>query len=132
MGTIRNAGSIPLNQQPMGTVPDVSGALQDYYQSMVFMPVVKTVAGFVVSEVGSPINFRGNLQPLSERRLALKPEGERGWTWFMLHCDTALQLDIDDVVQWRGKATRVMGRKDFALYGYIYYELVQDWTGSGP
>ena len=132
MSPIRNAGSIPLSQQASGTVPDVSGALQDYFQPMIFETVSKTVNGFVVQETGNPIYFRGVLQPLSGRVLALKPEGQRAWSWLQLHADIALVLNVDDVVLWRGKQTRVMTRKDFSLYGYSYYELCQDWTGSGP
>lgn len=129
---IRNAGSIPLNQQPSGTTPDVSGALQDYYQPMVFSPVVKTIVGYQVDETANPINFRGTWQPLSPRVLMLKPEGQRAWSWFLLHSDMALVLNVDDVVIWRGKQTRVMARKDFGLYGYVEYHLMQDWEGSGP
>ena len=132
MSVIRNAGNIPLDMQAMGTVPDVSGALQDYYQSMVFTPVTKTVSGYQVIETANPINFRGAVQPFSERRLLMKPEGQRSWSWFLLFSDTALIVNTDDVVLWRGKQTRVMARKDYALYGYVQYELVQDWTGAGP
>lgn len=132
MSIIRNAGFIPLNDQAAGMTPDVSGAIQNYYQPMVFTVVGKVVEGFVVQETPTNTNFRGVLQPLSNRQLALKTEGQRAWSWFLLHSDLALSLNVDDVVNWRGKQTRVMARKDFSLYGYVQYELVQDWTGSGP
>lgn len=132
MTLIRNAGDFPLSHQPAGTVPDVSGAMQDYFQPMTFSPVGKVVNGFVVVETSAPINFRGVMQPLSERRLALKPEGQRAWSWFLVNADLATVVNVDDVVIWFGKQTRVMARKDFGLYGYSQYELVQDWTGSGP
>lgn len=127
---IRNAGSIPLNEQAQGTVPDVSGALQSYYQPMVFEPVQKTITGYQIVETGNPINFRGVIQPLSGRQLMMKPEGERSWNWSLLHCDTALTLSPDDVVYFRGKPTRVMTQKPFGLYGFYVYELVQDWEGG--
>jgi hypothetical protein len=131
MSTIANAANKPLFAKA-GTVPDVSGALQDYYQPMVFEPLVKTVQGFQVSETSNPINFRGVVQPFTDRQLALKPEGQRAWTWLWLHSDPVLTLQVDDVVMWNGKQTRVMARKDQALYGFVEYQLVQDWTGSGP
>lgn len=131
MSKIYNAASKPISFK-QGTVPDVSGALQDYYQQMVFELVEKTVSGFQVIENSDPINFRGVVQPFTERQLLLKPEGQRAWSWFLLHADTALTLNVDDVVLWLGKQTRVMTRKDFALYGYVEYHLVQDWTGAGP
>lgn len=129
--TIANGCNTPINQRT-GTVPDVSGALQDYFQPMTFEPVGKVVNGFQVVETGTAITFRGTAQPLTERQLMLKPEGQRAWSWFLVHSDPVLSLNVDDVVVWNGKQTRVMARKDFAIYGYVEYSLVQDWTGAGP
>lgn len=129
--TIPNGANRPLTFQ-QGTVPDVSGALQDWFQAMVFTRVVKTTVGFQLEETAVDVNFQGVIQPLTERQLALKPEGERAWTWFMLHADPVLTLQVDEVVTWLGKQTRVASRKDYAMYGHVIYELVQDWLGSGP
>lgn len=131
MSKIANAANLPLFHKA-GTVPDVSGALRDYFQAMVFTRVQKQIIGHQVLETPVPVNFQGIIQPLTERQLFLKPEGQRAWTWFQLHADPVLTLQVDDVVIWRGKQTRVMARKDFELYGYVEYHLVQDWTGAGP
>lgn len=131
MSTIANGANKPLFAKA-GTVPDVSGAMQDYYQDVVFAPVQKTVVGFQVVETENPINFRGVIQPFTERQLLLKPEGQRAWTWFTLNSDPVLTLQVDDVVMWNNKPTRVMSRKDYALYGFVEYTICQDWTGSGP
>lgn len=132
MGFFEMAANKPLNESGMGSLPDVREALLDCYQAMVFTPVIKTTEAFEMVETGNPLSFRGFWQPLTSRALMLKPEGQRSWTWFMLHADPAIVLNTDDVVIWRGKQTRIMARKDYANYGYVYYELVQDWTGSGP
>jgi len=129
--TIANGCNKPLFDKS-GDVPDVSGALQSYYQNMVFEPVGKVVNGFQVIETGTPINFRATAQPFTERQLLLKPEGQRAWSWFMFHADPSLTVNVDDVVIWKGVQTRIMARKDFAIYGYIEYHAVQDWTGAGP
>lgn len=129
--TIANAANKPLFDKA-GTVPDVSGAMQDYYQPMSFEPLQKTVSGFQVVEQAEPINFQGVIMPFSPRQLLLKPEGQRSWTWFALYADPVLKLETDDVVLWKGIQTRVMARTDFGLYGYVLYELVQDWTKAGP
>lgn len=128
---IANAASQPLFAKA-GTVPDVSGALQDYFQAIVFERVQKTVTGFQVLETPDPINFQGIIQPFTDRQLLLKPEGQRAWTWLWVHADPVLTLQVDDVVLWQGKQTRVMSRKDFTLYGFVEYHCVQDWTGVGP
>lgn len=131
MATIANGSNRPLNTQA-GTVPDVSGALKDYFQPMIFELVTKTTAGFQLVENAEAIEFMGVLQPFSARDLAIKPEGQRAWTWLKLHADPVLTLQVDDVVSYLGTATRVMARTDYRLYGFVEYQLVQDWTGSGP
>ena len=129
--TIPNAKDIPLNQQA-GTVPQMSGALTDWFQPMVFGRVTKRTVANQVVETKVPVNFRGVIQPLSERKLMLKPEGERAWTWLQLHSDVGLELNVDEIITYHGVQTRVMALNDYSLYGYMEYHLVQDWTGSGP
>jgi hypothetical protein len=130
-GTIVNAKDRPLNSQA-GTVPEVSGAMRDWFQPMTFGRVVKRTVANQVVETKTPVNFRGVIQPLSERKLILKPEGQRAWTWLQLHSDVSLKLEVDEVVTYNGVQTRVMAQNDYSLYGYIEYQLVQDYTGSGP
>lgn len=129
--TIVNGKNTPLNARA-GTVPDVSGALQDWFQSMVFGIVTKRTVGFQVYETQEDVNFRGVIQPLRERALMMKPEGQQAWTWFQVHSDISLDLQVDADIRYLGVQYRVMARKDFKLYGYMEYHLVQDYTGSGP
>ena len=131
MQTIFNASSQPLNIKS-GSIPDVSGALKDYFQIMTFTKIVKSIIGFENFETPTPINFQGVLYPMTGRRLELKPEGQRAWTWLILYADPVITLEVDEVVVYNNKQTRVMSQKDFGLYGYVEYELVQDFTGSGP
>jgi len=128
---ISNAKDRPLFAAA-GTVPDVSGAMTDYFQPMTFIRVLKEVLGFQAVETPTPIHFQGVIQPFTERQLFLKPEGQRAWTWLWLHADPVLTLEVDEVVTYNGIQTRVMSRKDYGLYGYVEYHLVQDWQGAGP
>lgn len=129
--TIANGANQPINVQT-GSIPDVSGALKDWFQPMTFTLVEKETVGFQVVETATDITFQGVIQPLSGRRLQLKPEGERAWNWSLLHAEPVLTLQVDDVVIYLGVQTRIMSRKDFGIYGYVEYEIVQDWTGAGP
>lgn len=128
---ISNAANTPLNAAA-GDVPDVGGALLGYFQPMTFTRVTKTTEAFQAVETPQAFSFRGVIQPLTDRRLALKPEGQRAWTWLLLHAEPSLKLDVDEVVTYLGVQTRIMARKDYTLYGYVQYELVQDWEGAGP
>lgn len=128
---IANAANQPLYKQ-QGTVPDVSGAMKDWFQPMIFEQVIKTTTGYQVAETAEPFYFQGTIQPFTDRQLMLKPEGQRAWTWYTLHADPVLTLQVDEVVFYLGVQTRVMARRDYGIYGYVEYHLVQDWTGSGP
>lgn len=134
--TIVNASNIPLSEQ-QGTVPNLGTGLNDWFQVMTFTRVVKTVVAFQAVEVGTPIVFRGLIQPLSGRELAMKPEGQRKWNWISVYAQSVpnsaiMTLQPDEVVIYVTTQYRVMSTKNFANYGYIQYELVDDYTGSGP
>lgn len=129
--TIQNGKNTPLNVKT-GTVPDVSGALQDWFQPMAFGIVTKRTINYQVVETVEQINFRGVIQPLKDRELSMKPEGQQAWTWLLLHAEPSLNLQVDNVIYYLGVQTRVMRKKDYAIYGYVEYHLVQDYTGSGP
>ncbi len=131
MGTISNAKNRPINVQT-GTIPNVENGMRNWFQPMVFELVTKSVVDFQALETGTEINFRGVIQPLSGRVLALKPEGQRAWNWLQVHSDPVLLLNVDEIINYRGKHFRIMARKDYELYGYVYYEMQSDWLGSDP
>lgn len=129
---IKNAADTPLNQQGQGTIPNVESALANWMQPIVFGIVTKTVNGFEVVETMTELSFMGVIQPLAPKRLAMKPEGQRQWTWIQLHAQPDVVLEPDSVVIYLGKQTRIMARTNYTNYGYVEYELVQDYTGAGP
>ena len=128
-GLIKN-GSDNSIQYQTGTVPDVSGAMQDYFQNITMSQIVKSVVGFQAVETLTTWSFFGVIQPFTPRQLMLKPEGQRAWTWITLHAEPSVTLQVDDIMIWNGIQTRVMSRQDFTLYGYLLYELCQDWVAT--
>lgn len=131
MALIQNGSNVPLNAQ-QGTVPNVSGAMFDWFQQCTFVVVSKSVSAFQVVEVGESVEFWGVVQPLTGRKLEIKPEGQRNWNWIWIHSQVQLPLTTDDVIQYLGIQYRVMSQKNFSIYGYYEYELVEDYTGAGP
>ncbi len=131
MSWINNAANIPLNAQT-GTVPDMSSALSDWYQPMTFGVITKVISDFQVIESIVDTQFMGVWQPLTGRDLVMKPEGQRAWSWWMLHADLAIDLKVDDIIIYLTKQYRVMAKKNYSLYQYQYYELVEDYINSGP
>lgn len=136
---IINAANLPIFARA-GSVPDVSGAMQDYFQPMTLTRVEKTMQGFQVVETPTSYNAQGVIMPFKERQLQLKPEGQRAWSWHWLFTDTSIVLQVDDVVTvtWQApdeliqSECRVMSRKNYWLSGYVEYQIVQDWKDVGP
>lgn len=134
MSLIRNGKDIPLNTQ-QGTVPQMGDALLSYFQPMTFEVITKTnneSTGFQVVETTVPVSFQGVWQPYNNRVLKQQPEGQRSWNSFQVHADPTLQLNTDDVLKYLGVQYRVQERRDYRLYAYMHYILIQDYTGAGP
>ena len=138
-----------------GTVPDVSGAMHDWFQPMVFVQVsARTAQGFVLSygqiaygltmetstafglpgfqvvETKTPINYQGVIQPLDAQELAMLPEGQRAWRSWLLHAEPVLSLKVDDIVIYDNVSYRVKSLRDYSLYNYMTYSLLEDWVGG--
>lgn len=140
IGNVLSGSQTVLGNQVIGhvtniafsTLPYVGDTLLDYFQPMTFEIVTKTVLGFQLVETKSVTSFSGVLQPFTSQQLLIKPEGQRAWIWYMLHCDPSLALNPDDVIIYQGVQFRVMQKRDYTGYGYIEYDVVNDYTGSGP
>lgn len=128
--TIVNGSNIPLYNQDT-SVPDCTGALQNYYQQLIYTTLIKTVVNFQLVETPTTVHFWGVVMPLSGRDLMIKPEGQRQWNWITIYSQTPINLKPDDVITFQSVQYRVMARKTFQLYSYLYFELVEDYTGSG-
>lgn len=130
-GPIKNAADRLLTANT-GTMPDVGEVLVGWFQPMVFTRVVKATENYQVVERAQNVYFRGVWQPFTDRKLQMKPEGQRSWKWYTVHADLALVLENDEVVKYLGTQYRVMGIADYALYNFREYQLVEDYSGSGP
>lgn len=126
------SGPKPFNQINFSGMPNMAGTLVGWFQPLVFGVVVKEYINYEVVETMTEVNFRGVWQPLETRKLLLKPENQRSWTWIQCHAHTNLHLENDSVIKFRGVQYRVMAQWDYSLNGFYEYHLVEDYTGSGP
>jgi hypothetical protein len=121
---IKNGKNTLLNQSS-GTLPDVSGAMKNWFQTMTFTTIVKEIVNFEVVETKTDIIFEGVIQPFSKQDLQMKPEGQRAWKWYTLHTTTALELDPDEEIEYLGVTYRIKAKGIYRAYGYYEYELVE-------
>lgn len=118
-----------------GNLPQVQDAFTGWMLPIVMARVIKTQVNFRTVEVDEQINTRGMIKPMSTRRLEMKPEGERNWEWLTLHATPDLVLENDSIVkfsarQFAGRPFRIMGQRNWANYGFVRYELVNDYEYS--
>lgn len=118
-------------------LPSMWETVQAFSQFLTFGVVRKQMVGFDVKETMKMVNFTGVVTPFGGRKLELLPEGQRYWNWLSVyeqcfHGRSCLLLRPDDTVMYRGKQYRVMTQQDYADYGYVYYELVEDYDHNGP
>lgn len=131
---IIDAGSRLLDQG-VGTLPDVSSALLDWFQPLTFRKLTKAVVAFQNVETATDICTSGVIQPFTAKQLLLKPEGQRAFPWLMIHTLPGCALEVDDIVvqvDLRAGNTpfRVMAKKDYSAYGYVEYHVVQGFDGD--
>ena len=123
---IPSANRLSVSEAATG-LPSVAGTLQGWFRALTLGRVTKSVVEGEIKEVTQELNCRGVVQPFGPRELKLKPEGERSWNWQMLHTTPDIALKDDEKIFYKGTPFRVMGQQDFSEYGYITYELVQDY-----
>lgn len=110
----------------------MSAAFAGWFTKITLLKHVEKVVNGFVQKNDIPISFRGTIQPLSARAIALKPEGQRSWTWLQIHClATAVELIPGDQLTWNENLYKVMELKDYSLNGYIEYHIVKDFQTGG-
>lgn len=114
------------------SMPQMRAAFAGWMKRITLTRRVQTVEddGLVV-ENDVPFTFRGTIQPLSPKQIALKPEGQRAWQWLQIHCMGSNALEPNDRIIYQGKLYKVMGQNDYSLNGFVEYHVVQDYQGGG-
>lgn len=134
--TILNAANIPLDKMT-GTIPNMGIALLDWFQFLTFTKIVKTTVAYQLVETPTNISFWGLITPVYGRYLHIQEKGERKWNRIQVFAqagptDSMLDLNPDDVILYDGIQYRVVVKKNYEIYGYVHFELTQDYTRSGP
>ncbi len=115
------------DQDGITSLPHVGKALHGWMQLMKFTIICKQSINGYTQEIASTLNTHAVRQPLSPQQLAIKPKGERNWRHEMIHALPDLQLNPDDRVEYLGVRYRVMERNDYPEYGYIQYNVSEDF-----
>ena len=123
---IKNGSSIPLSSA-IGGLPQMSHVLLDWFLPIKFYRVSKTIENFRTVETETEINTSGVVQTMGNASIVLKPEGQRTWNWYTLHCLPDIILNNDEIVFYDSIRYRVKGYSNYSKYGFIEYELIEDF-----
>lgn len=111
------------------SLPSMAGTITGWFRPLVLGRITKSIVEGETKEAVFEQRCRGVIQPFDDRKLKVKPEGQRSWNWQMLHTTPDVKLRNDEEFWIKGTPYRVMSQKDYSEYGYVAYELVQDYTG---
>lgn len=115
--------------------PIMGAAMAGWTSMLTFIKVTQSVIDGIVTDLRTPVRFQGVVQPLSDRKLYLKPEGQRSWTWLQVHAAVAPSCKVDllpnDRIEWNGKIFKVMSEFDYSQNGFWEYHLVGDFQNKG-
>lgn len=108
-------------------LPDLSMGVQMFFQSIKIEVIRKRNEGGYLKENKKCILTQGVRQTYTPKQLEMKPEGQRTWKWSKLHTLPECKLKLDDIVEIRGVKYRVMDMEDQGEYGFISYDLKEDY-----
>ena len=124
---IKNGRDLPFGLAA-SALPNMSSALTGLFQPLNFILIQKSLVNGLLQEIETPVNTKGVREPWQPQALLVKPEGQRAWKWETLRCLPEVILVPDDRVNFDGSVYRVMQKYDYKEYGYVQYDIAQDFT----
>ncbi len=119
----------PLNQ--ISGMPQIGAAFSGWQQTITLLKITQAVVNGLVQDTGASMAFKGTIQPLSPKMIALKPEGQRAWEWLQIHCFAQpANLTTNDRFIYAGKTYKIMAANDYSLSNYIEFHAVADYGGT--
>lgn len=112
-------------QEAIATTPSMRETVLGWLRPITVGVVTTRISDGQAESITREQATSGCVQPLRNRELQIKPEGERAWGWYVLYSTPDLALRPDDKVIYKGLTYRVMAKRDWSDYGYVRYELVE-------
>lgn len=112
--------------------PQISSAFVGWESNLLLVTITQQIIDGLVQDTAQQIPFRGVVQPLSPKQIALKPEGQRGWAWLQIHikADSPVKLNVNDRLMYNCEKYKVMGRLDYSANNFVELHCVQDFRNE--
>lgn len=116
------------NRTLQNGLPQMANTLNEWEIPLTLEKIKQSIVEGDKNETTEKISFQGVFQPLRQDQLQSKPENYRSWSWYWIHCKAgSLNLMTGDKIIFENKRYKIMGLKDYSLYGYIEYEAILDY-----
>ena len=126
---IVNARDKKLNSQVSGQ-PDLSWAVDGWFEFIFFVHVQTQLIDGFSQDILVPIKTKGQIVPMSQEQVNMKPEGARAWRWLTIHTSPDVILNPNDRIMVDDVNYRVKGIWDYRRNGFFIYECGEDFTRS--
>lgn len=126
---IVDAARLPVDQAVM-PAPNMRSTLLGWFRPIALTKVRTTMKDFESKTVDIPYTTSGVVQPFSATQLAIKPEGERAWKWWMISATPDLILGVGEIIDYRGTRLRIMRQAPYQENSFVQYEAIEDYNGA--
>jgi len=109
-------------------LPQLSNPVKSWSVPLTLNKITQNIIEGDVVITETKIDFQGTVQPLTAEQLQFRPEGERSWKHLWIHCVAgSLNLNTQDKIIFNNERYKVLEVKDYSLYGYIEYMVIEDY-----
>lgn len=116
------------NLSDISGMPQLKAVFTNWQKKITLTRRIQTITAGLVSTADTQFTFQGIIQPLSPRQIALKPDGQRAWTWLQIHVVSSSEnLNVNDQIIYNSVIYKIMARLDYSLNGYIEYHAVEEY-----
>ena len=78
----------------------------NFYQALTIEVITKKTVNFELTETKRSVNFKGVIFPTEGEDLKIVPEGQRSFKNVTIFSEVTLQLNLDDIVLYKGIVVR--------------------------
>ena len=112
----------------LSNLPQLNNPIQSWQIPIKLERIKQTIVDGDKVETPELIEFKGVVQPMKTEDLQFKPENLRSFNWLWIHALAgSLNLNTGDKIIYNKVRYKIMGVKDYSLYGYIEYEAILDY-----
>lgn len=106
---------------------DASDILASFIKSIVVGKITTIIDDHKAINVVKYITATGHIQPDKEEDLIISQEEQRSIKTYKLYCPKKVMLNVSDIVVYKDKKYRVLGKNDWSNQGFISYKLMEDY-----